>query len=82
MPALAPDLLFQVEAVDPCGQVLPDFVKAEPAAPHFINGFGLRPSLHDNPVEGAHGAGAIGTVLAVDENGSIVRVGTRSAGIR
>ena len=50
-------------------------MKAKSTFRHFFDGFLFRPSLHDNPVNRAHGSCAICSVVAVNENRSLLVVG-------
>ena len=73
IPQIIPDR-FNIEGLDPWGKVLPHFMKAEAPVGHFPDRFLFRPALDHNPVHGAHRAGAVGPVLAMDQDRGTFRI--------
>ena len=48
-------------------QILPDAVEAVAAVGHLVDRVLLRPALLDDPVDGAHRAGAVGAMFAMEK---------------
>jgi len=66
--------LVDVERPNPDGEIGPDRVETESSLCHLSYGFLFAPSLYGDAVHGAHRAGAVSAVAAMDKHGNAVGV--------
>jgi hypothetical protein len=63
-----------IEGFDISREMTPHLMESITAGDHLINCLGLGPPLNDDPICSSHGAGPIGAVLAMKEEGEDARV--------